>query len=185
MVRNKKDIIYYSIKCKLKNILKFNDLNGIIKNRVEIVNKIWKETYFFFNLYIFNSLKINTCPNFNKVTIQRCALFVLGLSNTIKKKDNEYDSLHKIYIEKYIPIGDNKLFKYSNLKSIKKPFEFLSVQMITNIYNHIQCNFYKFQKKYLKAKIFEQFLKLKTKRKIMYSILNTVQYHINNDIEKN
>ena len=181
MVRNKKDITYYAIKTSLNSLLKFDSWNKLIKDHVDMINKIWFETCFFFNLYILYNLENNTCPQFDKVTIQRCTLFVLGMQKTIRIKDNEYINMNNIYRDKYLPIGNTTIKEYSKIKSIKKPFEFLSTQYMTNIENHAKLNFYKFQKKYLKAIVFAEFSKLNISKKIMYSILNCIQYHLNNN----
>ena len=176
----KKDLQYYAIKCKLKSLLKFKEWESLIQQRVDIINKIWIESYFLFNLYVLHFLEKNNYPSFDKVTINRCVLFVLGIDDTIRDRDIEYLKLDYVYNNIYSKIGDPKIRQYSNIKSITKPFEFLSNQMITNIHNHIKLNFHKFQRTYLKSIVFDQCSILKLKKNIMYSILGCVQYHINN-----
>ena len=179
----KKNTEHYSIKCKLEGLLQFKEWKPIIQKRVDIVNKIWVEAYFLFNLYIFHYLEKNKCPSFNDTTICRCVLFVLGIKNKIRKdNDDEYKNIDYVYTNIYLKIGDPNISQYSKLKSIVRPFEFLSQQMLVNIHNHIKLNFGKFQKKYLKTKVFNRLIDIKLKKNIMYAVLGCVQYHINNDV---
>ena len=182
--KTKKDVRHFAIKCKLKSLLKYSKWESIIKDKVQAVNEIWIETYSLFNLYILHSLENNSCPTFDQNTIGRCVLFVLGLKDTIRCNDPEYEHLDHIYNTIYLKIGNPKISQYSTIKSIKRPFEYLSAQMIVNIHNHIKLNFSKFQKSYLKAKVFETFSKLKISKGIMYSILGCVQHHINKNVPK-
>jgi hypothetical protein len=119
--KRKKDVEYFTIKCKLKNI--FNDPFWIplVKGRVDMVNKIWLESYFFFNQHILRLLKENKEIIFDYKTLERCVLFVLNKFNTIRDLDNEYLDLIDTYVNYYEKLGLNKVSEFNNIKSIKKP----------------------------------------------------------------
>jgi hypothetical protein len=223
----KKDVIYSTIKCKLTSILEHDEFLPLIKDRVEVVNKIWVEAYNLFNLFILNKLRRNHTPHFTCTTIDRCVLFVIGKSNSIRgqtkttmdiqkqiddtllKLNNENNEEIKIKLDKtmnvlkkekkrlieykdlkimytlYSKLKNNKLEEtnFDNIDSIKRPFEYLSQQIMVNIMNHISLNFHKFQKRYLKAKVFDIFSRFKINKSNMYSILNCIKYHVNNKID--
>jgi hypothetical protein len=95
-----------------------------------------------------NKFDINKINNFfNYKTIERCVLFVLGRSNTIRKYDDEYNKMKNVYEYIYLPLGENKIKKLGDhQKSIKKPFEYISRELMINIVNHINLNFKRFQR---------------------------------------
>lgn len=301
------DFDYHTIKCKLKNILKYPSMLKFFENRVDITNRIWTEASFLFNLYVMYLLENYIDLPFDNVTIDRCVLFVLGRSNTItggKLTDNElqntknnlvseikeinmiindiYDGLKEVtyvindlrlsksklsdnichvrvsnifnnqkylqyynsnenslinltnrlnhinddlsdlepysnlildfikhigktkvelerelnllsefmilkhvYSEIYNKLGHNNLEKYSSIPSIKKPFEFLSRQLMVNITNHTNLHFKKYQKRYLIAKYSGEINRLGISEKYkIYPIVACIQYHLNNKIDK-
>ena len=98
------------VKCKLITILKNHIWLPKIKNIVKIVNMIKTESYFFFNQYILYLLSNNKNINFTKTTIERATLFILGMQNTIRYKDNEYKLLDNVYID-----FSNQIYKDDNL----------------------------------------------------------------------
>ena len=227
----KKNVEYKSIKCKLKSVLKHDEWLPLIKKRVDIVNRIWLEAYNLFNLYILGKLNSNKVLNFDYNTIERCVLFVIGKSTSIKGRNidiklinKKIKNLEKILIketndekqieinkeiqksqreiERYLEYKDLEIFyvnQFENLEniqlekydidSIKKPFEYISRQIMVNIKNHTSIHFNKFQKRYLKAQImnyycvFDIFSKLHIKKSHMYAILNCIKYHINNKVD--
>jgi hypothetical protein len=91
----KKNVEYKSIKCKLKSVLKHDEWLPLIKKRVDIVNRIWLEAYNLFNLYILNKLNSNKILNFNYNTIERCVLFVIGKSTSIKGRNIDIKLINK------------------------------------------------------------------------------------------
>lgn len=185
--RKKKDVDYVAIKCKLDTILRFPEWKPIILDRVTAVNKIWVETYFLFNLHILRLLKTQKNVNFDYNTIERCALFVLGKENTIRgaspEDKKEISDLQLTFNTNYKKMGANKVTQFNKIKSIKKPIEYLSRQIMTNIKNHCSLNFYRFQKKYLKFSVFDELAQFKLKKSVMYSILNCIQFHINSETD--
>ncbi len=191
MGKKKKDIEHYSIKCKLKNILKISDLLPIIKERVKITNQLWIESYFLFNLYMLNQLNKNKIPSFNYNTLERCALFVIDKQDKIRgtkdeqtnSNNNELQLLKDAYND-YLTIGNNYVKQYKKIPCIQQPITYLSREIMTNIKNHCSLNFYRFQRQYLKHKYLNIFTKQKIKKSIIYSILGCVQYHINTNCEK-
>ena len=91
------------IKCKLITILKNPDWLPFIKEKVEIVNMIKLEAYFFFNQYILTQIN-NDLFSFDKNTLERSVLFVLNNHSSIRNKDG---------IEKII-IKESYKFCYCN-----------------------------------------------------------------------
>lgn len=216
----KEDLEYYAIKCKLKSALKYPDMISLIKDRVDIVNRIWVEAYFLFNLYIIKRLSDDKDILVDSNTIERCVLFVLGKQDEIRTKNlklseieakikkidarlkqksdkdllkeknkllrkkeivESFDILNNVYSNIYCKLGDNGLSKFKNIKSITRPFEYLSKQMVVNIKNHITMNFWNFQKRYIRTKILSKLTDLKLKSNIIHSIINCIQYHVNNE----
>jgi len=178
--RKGRDFDHYVIKSKLCTILKDENWLDLIKQKCYIVNEIWLEAYFFFNQYIITSLDKNCLTGFDYNTIERCASFVLNKQNSIKKKDDVFKELQKVYTNNYLPLGKNKITKYAKIKSIIRPFDFLSRQMIINITNHCNLNFKKFQRTYIKDVVFDYLAKLKIKKPLMITILNCIVYYTNN-----
>jgi len=185
---------YDTIKLKLKNIIKFKNMIPIIKKRINITNEIWTEAYFLFNLLILNMMKNNQKIVIDYSLLERCVLFVLNRTSRIKKSkkindkknDMEYmlKELTKSYVTDYVQLGDNCLTKYDKIKSIGKPFEYLSRQAIVNMKNHVQMNFTRFQKKYLMARLLDFFNQNKMKKNLRHSVTSFIQYHINNNTNK-
>ena len=91
----KKNVEYKSIKCKLKSVLKHDEWLPLIKKRVDIVNRIWLEAYNLFNLYILDKLNSNKVLNFDYNTIERCVLFVIGKSTSIKGRNIDIKLINK------------------------------------------------------------------------------------------
>ena len=162
--REKKFVTNRIIKCKLKTILKNQDWLPHIKNIVKVINMIKTESYFFFNQYILYLLSNNKDIKFDKTTIERSTLFVLNMQDTIRYKDDEYDNLNEVYNNNYKILGKNKILEYANIKSINNPFAYLSRELMVNIINHINLNFFKFQKLYIKTFVYDEFLKYKFKK---------------------
>lgn len=198
MARGKKGIEFYTIKCKLKSILKNPELAKLIRSRVLTTNQLITEAYFLFNLYILHQLKKDALTSFDKVTIQRCALFVLGKGDSFrtndKRNNNEIKTLRKVYNSLYKQLGLNQLRSkdyhfgdnsicehndFKNIKSINKPIESLSVELMTNIETHLWFRFHQFQKKYIKHKVLEEFKLLKYRRSVLNPIVNCVLSNIN------
>jgi len=173
------------VKCKLITILKNHNWLPKIKNIVKIINMIKTESYFFFNQYILYLLSNNKNINFNKTTIERATLFILSMQNTIRYKDNEYELLDNVYNSEYKKLRNNKVLEYSNIKSILNPFAYIARELMTNIINHLNLNFFRFQKQYIKTFVYDEFLKLKIKKSILYSIVSCILYNINNKIDSN
>ena len=106
--------------------------------------------------------------------------------NSKKKKEkvffDDLDELTKTYNDVYLKIKTkNDLTKYNTIKSIKRPIEHCATQLLTNIKNHCNIHFFKYQGIYLKSIVFEELLKLPDKlpKKAMMSIVRCIQYHIN------
>jgi len=149
-------------------------------DKIDIVNKIWIEAHFFFNQYMFYVLQNNKEFDINQSTTTRCALFVLNKASTIKNKsDQEFKIMTHVYENIYKPLGTNNIEKYNNVKSIVRPFEYLSKDYIVNIINHCQLNFVKFQKKYIKYIVTEKLSNFKINKNTLKSITNCIQAHIN------
>ncbi len=228
----KKDTVYFSIKTKMKTMLKYDDMMEIIQRRVDSANKVWMETYFLFNHHVLKLLSNGKNLDFNHTTIERMMKLVCGLQSSIsikdescqnifnkklsnfiskdvngnisvnhidivnfvktipkKQKDNkclndEYFEILDTYEKIYKPLGRNKLTESYKSESLCYPFAYLSTQIITNIKNHCNLNFHRFQKKYLKLVISEKFSYMKLNKSILNSILNCIQYHINNKHNK-
>ena len=111
-------------------------------------------------------------------------LFVLGKSNSIRNKDDEYCKLKNVYEKEYLPLGNNHIQNLVNQKSITRPFEYTSRELMINIINHININFSKFQRLYIRTFVFDEFIKYKYKKSILILILNCILYHINNKVNK-
>src|SRR5437016_4041747 len=105
---------YYSIKCKLKNILKFPEILSLIQDKVNAVNKLWNESYFFFNLVLLNAFSENFELNFDENTINRCILLILD--KNIRKKNNGFGSIEIEKLLNEIKFDENnfKIIKESN-----------------------------------------------------------------------
>ena len=191
----KRNVDHYTIKCRLSSILRFPELEKLIKTRVDITNRIWTEAYFLFNLHVLRLLTTNQKVEFDDVTLTRCALFVIDKQNTIRgklstrnektSKDFETISLEETYLQHYRPLRKNKNNNYlhpnyANIKSVKRPLEYLAIQMKTNILNHIQINFSKYQHKYLMAKWIPKLVQFQLSKRNQRSIINIIQYHVNN-----
>ena len=203
------DIQHQTIKCKMKSILKFPDMLDIIKEKVNIINKIWTETYLLFNQFIIKRLSDDKSLNIDYNLIERCSLFVLDNQNSIRTKGQTLKSINKliddtnnikiknklirdktkletyfalndIYQTIYSKLGSNNLQKYNQTKSINRPLEYLSRQIIVNIKNHTSIHFWKFQKRYLKAKLLDKLTDQKLNKRTIHSIINCIQFHINN-----
>jgi len=182
--------IYNTIKTKLKSILRNKHFLDTIKKRVYITNEIWSETYFLVNMIVLDMLKKNEEIYMDYSLIERCVLFVLKKQDKMrkskkfndKKANMEYmlDKIKNIYDKYYVQLGNNELDKYSKIKSIGKPFEYLSRQIITNIKNHVENNFMKFQNIYLKNKYKDFFDENKISKNMRKSIISFIQKKINN-----
>ena len=178
--RKKKVVINRIVKCKLKTILKNQNWFPHIKNMVKIVNMVKTESYFFFNQYILYLLANNKNIKFDKTTIERSTLFVLNMQDSIRYKDDEFNNLNEVYNNSYKILGKNKILEYANIKSINNPFNYMSVEIMTNIINHINLHFFKFQKLYIKTFVYDEFLKYKFKKSVLCSIISCILYNINN-----
>ena len=173
------------IKCKLVTILKNKDWLSEIQQRVYAVNKIKIEAYFFFNQYILSLLETDKLIGFDYSTIERCALFVLGIAESdIRKKDDEYTNMMKVYKDNYLTLNDNKVGEYKNIKSITEPFQYISRELMNNIINHVNLNFKRFQRIYVKTYFDDIFVQFKLSKSLLISLLNCILYHINNDTDK-
>ena len=64
----------------------------------------------------------------------------------------------------YCKLGNNNLSEFKDIKSITRPFEYLSRQIVVNIKNHISMNFWNFQKRYIKDKILSKLTDMKLKK---------------------
>lgn len=209
----KEDEQFFAIKCKLKRILKQLDMLPLINNRVKALNMVKHEAYFLFNQFILEQLSNNKLSKFDYNTLEQCMLFVLNNHSKIKSKNisvneleeaynntddikikkklvknkqrlEQYNYLKSIYEDIYLKLGQNYINKFSEMKSINRPFEYISRQIMTNIKNHLTINFIKFQKIYIRQKYWDILTELKLKKNIMYSIVNCVQSHINTKSEK-
>lgn len=209
----KEDDQYFAIKCKLKSILKQLDMLSLIINRVKALNMVKMESYFLFNQFILDQLSNNKIINFDYNTLEQCMLFVLNRYDKIRSKNNSVDEINKLladtidnklkkkllktkqrieqverlkstYTDIYSTLGKNYISEFANIKSINRPFEYISRQLMVNIKNHLSINFLKFQKIYIKQKYWETLTDLKLKKNIMYSILSCIQYYINNESDK-
>ena len=188
----KKNCDYDAVKVRLKNIIKFKSMVPIIQKRVNITNEIWTEAYFLFNLLILDMLKSKKKIVINYNILERCILFVLNSENKVKKskEDKEqhktesdyiFKQLDEIYKKEYNNLTiDTNVAKYRDIKSIGRPFEYLSRQTIVNIKNHVQMNFIKFQKKYLMMLLLDFFNENKVRKNMRYSVVNFIQSNINN-----
>ena len=168
------------IKCKLITILKNPGWLPFIKEKVEIVNMIKLEAYFFFNQYILTQIN-NDLFSFDKNTLERSVLFVLNNHSSIRNKDDEYTNMLDIYNSKYKNINNSKILEYSNIKTITNPFNYISTEIMTSIINHCNLNFKRFQRRYIKSIIIDTFSKYNLKKPILNSFINCIINNVNND----
>ena len=167
------------VKCKLISILKNKEWLPTIKYYVKIINMIKTEAYFLFNQYILYLLKNNKDISFSDNTIERSVLFVLNDYKSIRTKDNEYDIMKDVYNNYYLPLGPNRVSKYLIVKSITNPFNYIATELITNIKNHLNIHFFKYQQLYVKTFIYDIFLKYKFSKSIYYALVNCILYNMN------
>ena len=159
----------------MNSIIVDEELRKIIRRKIIELNKIELATYYLFCLTIYESLKkakeINNYRfTISEVTIQRCCNMLF--KGRFKNEDSETQMIKETYL-KY-----EKLFTSLNLPNVKshnQPIEKFSVQMFTNIKNHYQMNFYRFQNKYLKSKLtihLYSFMRIELDKKITKSLIN-------------
>ena len=166
---------YFNEKCMMNSIIVNEELRKIIRRKIIELNKIELATYYLFCLTIYESLnEAEEISNYrftiSEVTIQRCCNMLF--KGRFKNEDSETQMIKETYL-KY-----EKLFTSLNLpnvKSLNQPIEKFSVQIFTNLKNHYQMNFFKFQNRYLKSKLtihLHTFMNIELDKKITKSLIN-------------
>lgn len=69
----------------------------------------------------------------------------------------------------------------STIKSVTRPIEYFSRDMMGNLKVHTTTRFWLFQKKYIKHKVIEKFKEYKLSKNLLISITNCIQGNINSD----
>jgi len=121
---------------------------------------------------------------FDKNTIERSVLFVLNKYDSIKNKDQEYIQMLDVYTNNYVKIEESKIIAYSKIPAISNPFNYIATELMTNIINHVNLNFKRFQKIYVKIFVYELFNKYNFKKPLLCSIVNLIMYHVNEKKDK-
>lgn len=182
-----------SVKFKLNTFAIDGQLKNIIRRRVKKCNMILIEGIFLFNLYILHLCKFDFDISINSNTIRRCVRLLLRDSSSSRKGKNgdipnqeEEDTLISIIFNQF----NNLLFEnrldifVDNEDATMKPIEYTCDVYFTNLIQHIETNFKRYQKKYLIAKLY-YLLDGKLSQAEIRAIIYKIQQHINGNVEYN
>lgn len=129
-----------------------------------------------------NQINENILDIVDKIKLNTNKKLIDNMKKLLKEREQimSLNLLDNVYKNVYLKLGNNDLDKFNKIKSISRPIEYLVKQVVTNIKNHISMNFWAFQKKYIQSKLYQKLTDLKLKKNVIYSIINCIQYHINN-----
>jgi len=146
---------FTTIKTSLKSIVKNNDTIDKINNAVFNVNKIIVHTYQFFKLYCLDYFnKYGILPVIDNNLINSIMKILCKEDNRGRKPNEDTKNLklrlQKFYDSNYSKLLDHDLnLYYTNLNTI---LDYETIDMMTNIENHIKNNFYRFFCRFINAR---------------------------------
>jgi hypothetical protein len=144
-----------SRKVFLKQTLKHPSTQPIIDNSICKLSKIAYVTGMMFWYYISFCLINKLDFTITEKLLNRCTNMILIGSKPIGDVDTEIVTLKDVY-RRHKETFD-KVPQY-NFLGATRPMEYFNTGFLANIINHVQVNFYKFQKRYVKAYV-EWFLR--------------------------
>ena len=135
-------------KVLLKQVLKYPSLQPIIDNSICKLSKIAYVTGMLFSYYISFCLIGKLDFKINEKTLNRCTNTILIGSKLIKDVDDEIVNIKEVYRQHHETF--DKVPQY-DFPGVSRPMEYFNGVFMANIINHVQLNFHKFQKRYIRA----------------------------------
>jgi len=179
-----------TIKMKTNTFVTDNTITQILKRKVSKCNQISLESIFLFNVYIRYLCQNNIDVFVDLTTITRCHRFLLSGAQ-LYRKDADGNIPNKTEIDN-LTIVVNKYFskeKFSDRSDIfvddenatSRPFDYISTVYFTNLIQHVEKNFKRYQNTYLIAKL-TNILNGELSKKDINSIIYMIQNYVNKSI---
>jgi hypothetical protein len=161
---------YKAIKCKLKNIIKDENIIKSINDHVQTIDKITTRAYIFIKMYVLNAYeKKESIPDVTDVDFISMAIRAITINdprgaNMNDKSKELLEKLKLFYDSDFKPIFGEK---YS-AKGLSQMLGFVKIQMTTAYKNNITMNYVKYVNNYMFAVFNEmyksEFIKLNNKK---------------------
>lgn len=175
-----------TMKCTLSSISNNDIFKSLMISMVYRYNKISLEAIYLFNIYILHLCNNNLLDNnINTNTIRTCARILIEGARGYRTNPND-DSNKKEY--ELLTFIKNNYFNFdttnrngifiNDIESLGKPLDYVADEYITNLTNHINMNFLKFQRRYIITLLTNEFNGILTKTDIKF-IIYAIQTRIN------